>query len=85
MCDLIDSRIAKQPDHPTANLDVEAFLQKARAKMSRKPRKPVASDARGLIEEYVGVYGDHAYGNIEISIDDGTQGLIMTYGRNQYV
>ena len=49
VCDLIDARIVKEPAHPTANLDREAFLAKARAKSGKKWRA-TPSDARGLVD-----------------------------------
>ena len=37
-----------------------------------------------MIEEYEGTYGDYAYGNVTISIDPSTQGLIMEYGVDKW-
>ena len=78
-------------DEPTNLTHVqkrEAFLAKAkqkRAKHNATPHRPFTGEHFGLLEEYAGVYGDYAYGNIEIAIDGSTEALTMIYGREQFV
>ena len=44
-----------------------------------------SSDSKLQFEQYVGVYGQYAYGNVTIAMNETGDGLVMYYGRDNYV
>ena len=76
-----------EPSYPRTTSDREVFLLKARRKRAQhnpRPRRPMLGESFRLLDEYVGVYGDYAYGNVTISIDGDTGNLVMVYGREAF-
>ena len=36
------------------------------------------------LDEFVGVYGNHAYGNVTVALNESGDGLMLLYGTEQF-
>ena len=78
VCDYVETFLANQRScDRCVPRDIKSFIAKT------KRKDGVKGEAR-KIEEYEGTYGDYAYGNVTISVDLSTRGLIMEYGVDKW-
>ena len=82
VCDLIDTRLKESPFCSDCNENLDRFFTETRAKLGLNVgnSRPVEYAP----EDYVGMYGDYAYGNVTIDLDSDNGGLIMVYGVEKF-